>query len=151
MEITGQSVDVLLYSYRDIYDKLVHNKIYVRLDRDLYGTIEDAKVWYDTLSSYLMKLGFKTNLHDHCIFYMQFNDSQFSILIHVDDLMIACKNQEYVVACLNNEHSKANVYDGHSIDYLDMIFNSIVPGEVSISMGNMINEFLADVGVGDDA
>ena len=32
-----------------------------------------------------------------------------------------------------------------------MIFNFIVPGEVSISMGNTINEFLACVGVGDDA
>ena len=32
-----------------------------------------------------------------------------------------------------------------------MIFHFIIPGEVSISMGNMINEFLAGAGVGDDA
>jgi len=126
----------------------------VGFDRALYGTIEADKVWYDTLSSYLMELGFKIYVHDHCIFNMQFNDSQLYISIHVDDLMIACKNQEVVdnvVTCLNNEYSKANVYDGHSIDYLGMIFNFIVPDEVSISMGNMINEFLTDVGVGDDA
>jgi len=32
-----------------------------------------------------------------------------------------------------------------------MLFNYSIPGQVSISMGNMITEFLAEVGVGDDA
>ena len=43
------------------------------------------------------------------------------------------------------------MYDGLTIDYLGMIFNFSVPGQVSISMGNMIAELLANVGVGDDA
>ena len=52
MEISGQCVDVLIYMYGDIYVKdFYNNKIYVMLDRALYGTIEAAKVWYDTLSS----------------------------------------------------------------------------------------------------
>jgi len=66
----------------------------------------------------------------------------------------SCTNQEgvdYVVTCLNNEYCKENVYDGHSIDCIGMTFNFIVPSEVSISIGNLINEFLAEVGVGDDA
>jgi hypothetical protein len=32
-----------------------------------------------------------------------------------------------------------------------MIFNFNIPGEVSISMGGMIDEFLSEVGVSDDA
>jgi hypothetical protein len=155
MEITGQCLDVLLYCYDDVYTNMVfRDKVYVRLDRALYGTIEAAKVWYDTLSSYLINLGFKANVHDQCVFNMQFKDSQLTILIHVDDLMITCKDQEgvdYVVTCLNMEYSKANVYDGETLDYLGMMFNFSIPGEVSITMGNMITEFLNEVGVCDDA
>jgi hypothetical protein len=155
MEISGQCLDVLLYSYNHIYASKVYNdKVYVRLDRALYGTIEAAKVWYDTLSTYLVKLGFKANAHDQCVFNMMYKDEQISILVHVDDLMITCKDQEgidYIVTCLNKEYSKANVYDSGNIDYLGMMFNFNIPGEVSISMGNMISEFLAEVGADDNA
>ena len=73
MEISGQCVDVLIYMYGDIYFKnLYNNKIYVKLDRALYGTIEAAKVWYDTLSSYLTRLGFRANAHDQCILSQQY-------------------------------------------------------------------------------
>ena len=45
MEISGQCLDELLYNYKDIYMKMIYNeKVYVRLDRALYGTIESAKV-----------------------------------------------------------------------------------------------------------
>ena len=40
-----------------------NEKVYVRLDRALYGTIEAAKVWYDTLSTYLMKLVFRAGVN----------------------------------------------------------------------------------------
>ena len=45
MEISGQCLDELLYNYKDIHMKMIYNeKVYVRLDRALYGTIESAKV-----------------------------------------------------------------------------------------------------------
>ena len=50
---------------------------------------------------------------------------------------------------LNTEYAKVNVYDGQVIDNLGMLFNYSIPGQVSICMGNMINEFLVDVGVCD--
>jgi hypothetical protein len=155
MVVTGQCVDILLHKYGNIYNDKIHDgKIYVRLDRALYGTIEAAKVWFDTLSTYLKKLGFVANAHDQCVFNMMFHKDQITILLHVDDLMIACKDQNginYVVSSLNAEYSKANVYDTLCIDYLGMLFDFSVPGEVSISMGNMVQEFLNEVGVDADA
>ena len=155
MEISGQCVDILLYGYNNVYNNMIrHNKIYVRLDRALYGTIEAAKVWYDNLSTNLISKGFKPNAHDPCIFNREYDGDQLTILIHVDDLMIACKNRkgiDYVIHGLNSDYSRANVYEGPSVDYLGMIFNFNIPGEVSISMGGMIDEFLSEVGVGDDA
>jgi hypothetical protein len=155
MEIHGQCVDVLLHNYTDVYDGYIrHDKVYVKLERALYGTIEAARIWYDTLSTNLLSRGFKANAFDPCVFNKDFMGDQLSILLHVDDLMIACKNRkgiDYVIDALNNDYSKANVYEGSSLDYLGMIFNFIIPGEVSISMGNMVAEFLQELNVPDDA
>jgi len=40
---------------------------------------------------------------------------------------------------------------GETLDYLGMLFNFNIPGEVSISTVNMVSEFLTEVGVGDGA
>lgn len=54
MKIDGKCVDVLMHNYENIYDGYVsHNRLYVRLSRALYGTIDAAKIWYDTISSKL--------------------------------------------------------------------------------------------------
>ena len=155
MEIQGQCLDVLLHNYADIYTGYIRNdKVYVKLDRALYGTIEAARVWYNTLSTNLLSRGFKANAFDPCVFNKDFMGDQLTILLHVDDLMIACKNKkgiDYVIQALNSDYSKANVYEGSSIDYLGMIFNFSIPGEVSISMGNMVSEFLQELAIPDDA
>ena len=52
IEISGQCLDVLIYSYSDMYTKHVYrDMVYVKLSRVLYGTIEAAKIWYDALFS----------------------------------------------------------------------------------------------------
>ena len=92
---------MLPYNYEDIYYEIIyHDKVYVRIDRFLYGMIEAAKVWYDTLSTYLMKLGFRANP----IINMDYKGCQMRILIHFDDLMISCEYQsgiDYVKTSLN--------------------------------------------------
>ena len=52
---------------------------------------------------------------------------------------------------MNSDYSKANVYEGPIIDYLGMLYDFSLPSEVSISMGNMIHEFLQELAVADDA
>jgi len=82
---------------------------------------------------------------------MIFGDNQVTILIHVHDLIITCKDQSgiyYVITCLNNEYTKENMYDGETLKYLGMNPN---PGEISISIGNFVGEFLVEVGVGNHA
>ena len=52
---------------------------------------------------------------------------------------------------MNSDYSKANVYEGPVIDYLGMLFDFSLPGELPISMGNMVAEFLQELDVADDA
>ena len=87
MLIHGQCVDVLCHGYADVYDGYKYNEgIYVKIDRALYGTIEAAKVWYDTLSTN----GFKANSFDPCVFKKDFKGDQLTIkLVHMgtDDMI----------------------------------------------------------------
>ena len=91
----------------------------------MYGpTIE---VWYDNLSTNLISKGFKSNSHDPCILNREYYGDQLTILIHVDDLMIACKNKkgiDYIIHGLNSDYSRANVYESPCVDYLGMILVS---------------------------
>jgi hypothetical protein len=83
-----------------------------------------------------------------------YKSKQLTILLHVDDLMIACEDRsgvDYVIDGLNSNYTKANVCEGNVLDYLGMIFDYSVPGEVTISMKNMVLEFLNELGISDDA
>jgi len=42
--------------------------IVVKLLKALYGCIESAKLWYETLQSCLVDYGLVRNPHDHCVF-----------------------------------------------------------------------------------
>ena len=53
----------------------------------------------------------------------------------------------YRTTCLNKEYSKANVYERLTLDNLGMLFNFSIPGQVSISMGKIVQEFLDEVAV----
>jgi Reverse transcriptase (RNA-dependent DNA polymerase) len=153
MEIGRQIAVVLMHSYPTVYDKYEYNgKIYLRLKKALYGTIEAAKLWYQTLSEYLARTGFTANLQDPCVFNKYTKGYQVTITLHVDDLMISCANKlclEDILQGLQKEYKKINVQEGPKVDYLGMIFDYSEPGAVSISMGSMISELLQAIGICD--
>jgi hypothetical protein len=51
-------------------------KLYVVLDKALYGCIESAKLFYDHISKTLMEFGFERNPYDICVFNKMFNGKQ---------------------------------------------------------------------------
>jgi len=54
----------------------------------LCGTIEAAKLWYQTLSKYLAKAEFIANLQDQCVFNKFTEGYKVTITLH--DCMISC-------------------------------------------------------------
>jgi hypothetical protein len=63
--------------------------LHVLLKKALYGTLEAAKLFWQTLSNVLMSWGFVINPYDCCVANKEINGSQFSIIWHVDDLKIS--------------------------------------------------------------
>jgi hypothetical protein len=151
VEVQGQVAAILTYLHPREYQEYERNgKVYLKLQKALYGTIEAAKLWYTTLSRYLQRVGFKANDYDLCVFNKVMNSSQVTITLHVDDLMISCVDKTCVDAVLEDlrrEYSRINVQDAKILDYLGMIFDYSVKGVVTVGMGDMVEELVLVIGV----
>lgn len=75
---------------------------------------------------------------------------QCTVLIHVDDLKISCKDSrgvEDVITHLTNVYGKMNVCRDKIIDYLGMDFDYSKKGEVKISMTAMVEQIIEELGI----
>ena len=120
--------------------------LYVKLTRPLYGLIEAAKLWYDEISSTLMKLGFEKNAYDQCTYNRDYKGHQHTVIIHVDDLKSTCcddgANQELICA-LRDKYKEINVEEGDIHSYLGMTFDYSTKGKVRITQDGYVSELVA--------
>ena len=45
-----------------------NQEVTVKLEKALYGCVQSARLWYNTLSTYLYSIGFEANPVDRCVF-----------------------------------------------------------------------------------
>ena len=119
----------------------------VQLDKALYGCMESSKLWYDHLRKTLESLGFAVNPHDICVFNKgEVKDgTQCTIALHVDDLMITCKNKaiiDMVVADIIGVYKDVAVRRGTVHPYLGMTFDFSKDGKVQVSMDGYVTDLL---------
>ena len=118
----------------------------LKLQRALYGCVESARLWYETLSEKLVGLGFTMNPYDACVYNRtESNGSQTSLVIHVDDMFVsAC--DEYTIDSLVKEldtlFDSVSCERGRTLNYLGMVFDFNETGKVKVSMGKYINDIL---------
>ncbi|XP_033147239.1 uncharacterized protein LOC103868417 [Brassica rapa] len=61
----------------------------IRLNKSLYGLKQSGRMWYNRLSEYLAKVGYKNDPISPCIFIKKFENKGFVIIaVYVDDLNI---------------------------------------------------------------
>jgi len=141
----------LLLIVRPDYQRFVEEntgKIYVRLNKALYGCIQSAKLWYDKLVSDLAEIGFEPNPYDPCILNATINDVQCSIALHVDDLLVTSVDQralKVVEEFLQSKYSEISAHHGTVHEYLGMNFDFSHPGAVSISQYGMVSNLVASM------
>jgi hypothetical protein len=121
--------------------------IIVKLLRALYGCIESAKLWYDTLKTALEDNNFKANPIEPCIFNKIYKGQQITVVIYVDDLMLTCTVEaalkETISFLENRFNCELTCQQGHSVAYLGMKFTfNYEKGSVSIGMPAFIKNLL---------
>ena len=59
--------------------------MYVKLKKDLYGTLQAAMLFWKDLTHILTFWGFEVSLYDWCVVNKSIEGKQCTVLWHVDD------------------------------------------------------------------
>jgi hypothetical protein len=77
----------------------------IKLNKSLYGLKQSGRMWYNRLSEYLSRKGYKNDSTCPCIFIKRSNKEFVINSVYVDDLNIIGTPRELLeaVSCLKNE------------------------------------------------
>ena len=119
--------------------------VIVGLEKALYGCVESARLWYDTLVSTLESIGYVRNPLDKCVFNKTIDGQQCTIVVYVDDFFVASTNialADEVDLVLREKFKDITVKSGNNHSYLGMNWDFSIPGEVKVTMEGYINDLL---------
>ncbi len=142
----------ILASIDGIYHDMLNDDgtITVRLDKALYGCVEAAKLWYDELCGTLKDIGFTPNPEETCVFNKGVGESQVTIVLHVDDLLVTARDRKqlhHVADKLQAKYKKVQQHSGPIVSYLGLTMDFSTPGEVRITQEGYIDTLLTESGV----
>ena len=67
-----------------------------KLNKSLYGLKQALRQWNANFCFVLKQLGFKQSKADYSLFTKKFNDSFITLVVYVDDILIASNNAQAV-------------------------------------------------------
>ena len=147
--LEGSMVDYMITANPDyakyVYvDKNGKKKLYLQLAKALYGCIQSALLWWQTLYGTLYEQGFRLNPYDNCIANKVLDDgTQCTVCWYVDDLKISHAREEVVdevITLIEKEYGKLQVQKGPRFEYLGMQIEYTNDGEVKIGMLSYIDD-----------
>ena len=145
--------EMLINMFPDDYKSFATEtgELVVELDRAMYGCVEAAKLWFDTIRNKLLDMGFTQNDYDLCVFNRVKNDGpQCTIVLHVDDMLITCEDAGVISSVIGDilkSYPDTKYQLGPILPYLGMDLDFSTEGEVRITMDGMVNDILAKSGV----
>jgi hypothetical protein len=155
VRFTGKMVDLLVEIDPEMFGPCVCYEngtkvIYVELLKALYGTLRAARLFWEKLSQKLESWDFKKNPYDPCVANKMVNGKQLTVAWHVDDLKVSHVDKSVVddfIQKMESEFGKEtpiNKARGCVHDYLGMVMDYSVKGQVSITMFDYIRTILHD-------
>jgi len=125
--------------------------LYIKLRKALYGTLQEALLFWKLLSNTFKEWGFKINEYDQCVANKIINGKQCTIIWHVDDLKISHIDKnvvEDIIRLLNEKFGRESLLTstrGKVLEYLGMTLDYTTKGKVKISMYDYINKLLTEL------
>jgi hypothetical protein len=120
--------------------------ILLRLLTALYGTVEAAQRWYNTISDILKSYGYTSNSVAPCIMNKLVNNTQSTVIIYVDDLLFTCINEKIILETIQHIETKLKVKlktkHGKIHSYLGMTWNFNHVNMCKISMEKYTEDLL---------
>ena len=130
--------------YRD-----VKGRILTQVDKAMYGLVQSAKLWYETITGVLKDNGYAApNPTDPCVWNKVVGGDQITIVIYVDDLAISCRNKVEVHKATDMVKSKfidIKVKESNEMSYLGMNLKIDNDG-IQLSMESYIQDMIMGFG-----
>ena len=106
LKLEGKIAELLAKIDPKAYENFIHMEngkkvMYVKLCKALYGTLQAALLFWQTLSEKLLKWGFEVNPYDWCVANKTINGKQCTVLWHVDDIKISHVDKNVVTQVLD--------------------------------------------------
>jgi hypothetical protein len=123
-------------------------KLYVRVDKAVYGFAPSGKLWFDLLSSALRELKFTPNPEDPCVWNGEIDGEKMSIALHVDDKLITATNEAIIhkfAKFMGGKFKGMTLVIDKKLDFLGMVFDFTTPGQVGVSTPGLEKTLLIDI------
>lgn len=115
----ARRICLLFPKYKEFLDE--KGGITVKLLKALYGCVQSAKLWFNTIKDLLLSLGYSQNERDACVFNRGVNSIQITLGLFVDDLLITSKDKtliEELLSHLVKTFKRIQINRGDQHDYL---------------------------------
>lgn len=123
-------------------EKLVHN-----LQKSLYGLKQSGRNWNMLLHAYLTENGFEQNPADNCLYTIEKQNEKVTLIIWVDDLIIAANTEEIVKSVKMMLSERFKMKDlGKLKKFLGIDFKQSV-GQVTMTQETYVNKILSRFGM----
>jgi hypothetical protein len=122
--------------------------IYVICKKAIYGTMNAALLAYKKLAKLFKLWGFKMNPYDACVWNKMVNGKQFTIVFHIDDLLLSHLNPNIVTLYIKKLHKEYGTLENLTVtrgkvhEYLGMTIDFRVKSEVRFSQYNFLKKLL---------
>lgn len=123
--------------------------MYIKLNRALYGKILGAKLFFNKLSSELLKLGFEQNSYDKCTWNKMVNGEQLTVVFHVDDLKALHKEQTVLDEFIKQKEifgkqDKLLESTGLVHKYLGIVLHYSIPGKIAFTISENLEDIIVE-------
>jgi hypothetical protein len=122
--------------------------LYIKMQKAIYGLLRSTLLFYKKLVADLESIGFKLNPYDPCVANKEVNGTQMTMCWHVDDLKVSHVDPREDTRFGDWLSETCGVmivaHQGAVHNYLGMIFNFSVKGQVIINMIKYIKNIIAD-------
>ena len=153
LKLTGEVALLLVECEPDKWRKHIRKEdgkwvIYVICKKAIYGTMNAALLAYKKLAQLWKDWGMTMNPYDPCVWNSQIEGSQFTVVFHVDDLMLSHKSPRVVtdiIKKLDMEYGKRDpltVTRGPVHEYLGMTVDFRTKGECAFTQYDYVKKML---------
>jgi Reverse transcriptase (RNA-dependent DNA polymerase). len=145
----GPQITKVLLKYFPMLEEYIEegdDRLIVRILKAMYGLVQSAALWYNVLTKFLLKLGFKKNDKDNCVMHKRTADGKlFIIVLYVDDILMLCEDEreiDWLIGGLEKEYKEVSVERGDELSYLGMVLKRKDDGSFELSMEAYVKNVL---------